>query len=156
MELLDIYRDQSLPSLIGNVAQDRNQLEEFATAFVLRLSQVSAVDPVFERLGTTILVKDDGTSVQIDSPFGHAWAELTVGIDSNSVQGFWHLWKRINDDDGQPSSSLVATIRFTKHGQVFLGPGNESPLSAKRNILGGDDLAAYQVLQAILYAIGAH
>lgn len=156
MDLIDIYGDNQVLDVVHNLAEYRREVEKMTKAVVHRLATVCADDGLQDRWATTVSVGVDGTSADFETPFGHARAELTLGIEDGEVQGFWNIWKRVYDETGQIGWSLVTTIRVFRSGMFFLGKGNQNGLRVYRDLTRDQDMTAYQVMGAILYAIGAH
>ncbi|MNP38437.1 hypothetical protein D3C76_1319490 [compost metagenome] len=138
------------------LADDNEKIEGLARALIARLAKVCSAETLKERWATDFTVQQDGTSAVIESPLGHAWAELTLGIENGEVRGFWNIWKRVVDDEGQKNSSLAATIRLSKRGLFFLGESHKTGLHVHHDQSAREDLTAYQVMSAILCVIGAH
>lgn len=155
MELVDIYNEDARDT-VRYLTEDRNKIEGIAKGLISRLARVCSAETLADRWATKLTIQEDGTSAFIDSPFGHAWAELTLGIEDGKVLGFWNIWKRVVDDEGEKSSSLAATVRFTSRGLALLGKSDQKGLSVYEGQGSQEDVTAHHVMSAILYAIGAH
>lgn len=155
MDLIDIYGDPDCEELVTFLAEDVRDITQGASRLIARLSKVCSVESVSQRWGSTFSVQEGGTSVAIRSPFGDAWAELTFGIENNQLLGFWGIWKKSVDAQGDQHSSLVTTIRFTKDATYLLGSATESALRVQQQGT-GEDITAHKILASVLYAIGSH
>lgn len=156
MELQEIYGDAKKIDVVHYLVEDRQQIIRNTQDLVKRLEAICSHASLAQRWAVTLSPEPDGTSARISSPFGEAWAELTLGIRDDQVQGFWSIWHRVYGDIGSVESSMVARIRVRKDGIIYLGDANEHGLRAARNPVSGEDTAGYELMAAILYMLGEH
>ncbi|MBM1198714.1 hypothetical protein GYM96_02840 [Pseudomonas fragi] len=156
MGLIDLYGDADSVSLLHYLSEEQKDLDKLARILIARLAKICAYPMLVERWSTVFSVHEDGTSADINTPFGQAWAELSLGIEEGEIGGFWNIWKRTYDKAGARASSLIATIHISKNGQFFLGKDKHQGLRIHPNMTEQEDTTAFQVVNSIIYLIGVN
>ena len=152
MELISITSEQR--DLVHYLADDRKRVSEHAKRFIARLSAICEEGSVKERWETTLSIHEDGTTVDLQTPFGVARAQLSLRVDDN-VYGLWGIRRHTVNASGEPVFTRVTALRISKEGYIFLGEGDQKPISARAQLVGGEDGTAYQVMGSILYLLGS-
>lgn len=154
MELIDLYDDAESVSLLHYLSDEQKDLDKLARILIARLAKICTYPVIAERWSTVFSVHEDGTTTDIITPFGQAWAELSLGIEKGEIRGFWNIWKRTYDKAGAKASSLIATIHISKNGLFFLDNDKQQGLRIYQNITEKEDRTAFQVVNSIIYLIG--
>ncbi|CRM87331.1 MULTISPECIES: hypothetical protein [Pseudomonas] len=154
MDLLSVTPDQV--DALHNLKFDGERIKEHAKKFIARLSAVCQEETVRERWGVSFMVQPDGTTVELETPFGDAKAQLSLLVNGESVEGVWGVRRKGFNEEGEPVFLRVASFRVSKSGTIYLGETDERPISSRTQFVAGEDLSAYQVMGAIIYLLGAH